>query len=289
MPRSCGIPVTNMGVWLTFLSLTGDQGRHRLHANVARFQRSSLKNSRGSTVKWEVDNNPVMVLDESCLNMQDYSCCLMGKEKEFDSLSNLKVVLGSEGFDITDIRYLGGFSMMIEFLSKEVQKKFLANKGIGTWFSPLKQASTEFNIDGRVTWVEIESIPLKVWSENTFKCIASKWGVLLDVDDPKEKCFRRKRVRAKEVPGWVPDFAEHKNEDSESEDENLDGHPIGDNFVIDKDLEGDDETNEVPETVLEEALSKSQGREDSVRQNEMQSEDPIGIKSFLMLFGSYYY
>ncbi|GKC75946.1 nucleotide-binding alpha-beta plait domain-containing protein [Tanacetum coccineum] len=103
-------------------------GRHRIHANVARFQRASLNNSSnqfryngekrnnisdlnkdkgvkdtsnsyaqvvkgGSPVNGQVDSNPALVLDESCLNLQDYSRCLMGNVKDFGSLSNLKVVL----------------------------------------------------------------------------------------------------------------------------------------------------------------------------------------------------
>nr|GEV43443.1 RNA-directed DNA polymerase, eukaryota [Tanacetum cinerariifolium] len=90
-----------------------------------------------------------LVLDESCLNQQNYSRSLMGKVKEISSLSNLKMILATEGFD---------------------------------------------NIEFKVTWVEIEGVPLKMWSENTFTRIASKWGVLLHVDDQEERCFQRKRV-----------------------------------------------------------------------------------------------
>ncbi|GJU77695.1 nucleotide-binding alpha-beta plait domain-containing protein [Tanacetum coccineum] len=71
---------------------------------------------------------------------------------------------------------------------------FETNVAIGTWFSQLQQASSEFIIDGRVTWVEIEGIPLKIWSENTVKHIASKWGVLLHVDGQDDGCFHRKRI-----------------------------------------------------------------------------------------------
>nr|GEV65819.1 hypothetical protein [Tanacetum cinerariifolium] len=90
----------------------------------------------------------------------------MGKVKEISSLSNLKMVLATEGFDNTELKYMGGY-----------------------W-----QASNEFTIDRRVTWVEIEGVPLKMWSENTFTRIASKWGFLLHVDDQEERCFHRKRV-----------------------------------------------------------------------------------------------
>ncbi|GJY59947.1 RNA-directed DNA polymerase, eukaryota, reverse transcriptase zinc-binding domain protein [Tanacetum coccineum] len=309
MPRICETLTSNMErlvnnictVWI---------GHHRIHANVARVKESS--NSYAHVVKGrppvngEVDSNHALVLDESCLNVQDYSCCLMGKVKDLGSLSNLKVVLGSKGFDNIVIRYLGGYWVMIEFLSEEVKKTFQSNVGIGTWFSQLQQAFIDFNIDGRVTWVELKGIPLKLWSENTFKRIVSKWGALLHVDDPEEEYFYRKKVcitttessnifksfkliyqgkaywvRDKEVPGWVPNFVEQSDEENESDDENLEGELNGDILRSDEDLEGDNEMNVVPDTVFEEELAKSNGGEAFVGQNEMQSEDPFDIYTLL--------
>nr|GFB61961.1 ChaC-like family protein [Tanacetum cinerariifolium] len=47
----------------------------------------------------------------------------------------------------------------------------------------IQQATNDFTVEGRVAWVEIEGIPLNMWSENTFKRIASKWRNLIHVDD----------------------------------------------------------------------------------------------------------
>nr|GEY05482.1 cytochrome P450 716B1-like [Tanacetum cinerariifolium] len=115
-------------------------GNHHLHANVARFQRSSVPNNSKQThqngdpvfknkegninsghradqtsyvhvVTWKAksteDCEPVMVLDEACLNHQDYSLELLGKVKEFSILANVKVVLGSEGFCDIELNYMG--------------------------------------------------------------------------------------------------------------------------------------------------------------------------------------
>nr|GEY89244.1 hypothetical protein [Tanacetum cinerariifolium] len=49
-----------------------------------------------------------MVLDEVCLNHQEYSLGLLGKVKEFSILANVKVVLGSEGFSDIELNYMGG-------------------------------------------------------------------------------------------------------------------------------------------------------------------------------------
>nr|GEX66901.1 DIE2/ALG10 family [Tanacetum cinerariifolium] len=104
-------------------------GRHRIHANVARFQRATVNNSRCSQVNREAESNPVLVLDESCVNKHDYSYCLNGKVKDFGVVSDLKVVLGNEGFDNIVLRYLGGLWVMIEFTSVEVKEKFQSNVG----------------------------------------------------------------------------------------------------------------------------------------------------------------
>nr|GEW76847.1 nucleotide-binding alpha-beta plait domain-containing protein [Tanacetum cinerariifolium] len=83
-----------------------------------------------------IEYTPALTLDDSCLNQHDYTCCLMGKVKDFASLSNLKVVLVNEGFVNTKLRYMGGY-----------------------W---IQQASNDFTVEGSVAWVEIEGIPLKM-------------------------------------------------------------------------------------------------------------------------------
>ncbi|GKG45883.1 hypothetical protein Tco_0498329, partial [Tanacetum coccineum] len=59
-------------------------------------------------------------------------------------------------------------------------KMFQANVSIGSWFSDIKAASLEFQLVKRIAWVEVEGIPFKLWSGNTFNRIANKWGELLD-------------------------------------------------------------------------------------------------------------
>nr|GFD38585.1 nucleotide-binding alpha-beta plait domain-containing protein [Tanacetum cinerariifolium] len=43
------------------------------------------------------------------LNQLDYSLGLLGKVKEFSSFDNMRMVLGNEGFNDIDLRYMGGF------------------------------------------------------------------------------------------------------------------------------------------------------------------------------------
>nr|GEZ88883.1 nucleotide-binding alpha-beta plait domain-containing protein [Tanacetum cinerariifolium] len=61
---------------------------------------------KGSGMSLETGSTPTIVLDDECLNTKDLSCSLMGRVKEFTSLSNLKKVLCNEGFDVLKISYL---------------------------------------------------------------------------------------------------------------------------------------------------------------------------------------
>ncbi|GJZ88370.1 RNA-directed DNA polymerase, eukaryota [Tanacetum coccineum] len=119
--------------------------------------------------------------------------------------------------------------------------------GVGSWFSSLEYASNTFLIDERVVWVDIEGVPLKVWTNNTFNKISSKWGEMLFEEDKKNVCLNSKRVciktklennifesfkiivngkvfwiRAKEVCGWVPDFLEDEEEGDEADEDTFD-------------------------------------------------------------------
>ncbi|GJY62771.1 putative RNA-directed DNA polymerase, eukaryota, reverse transcriptase zinc-binding domain protein [Tanacetum coccineum] len=216
---------------------------------------------RGSQpMNMEMENNPALVLDNSCLNHQDYSNFLIGKVKDFASLSNLK------------------------------------------------QASNDFIIDGRVTWVEIEGIPLKMWSANTFARIASKWGTLIHVDDQENGCLYMKIVcintnvtsnifesfkviykgkvfwvRAKEIPGWVPDFVEDNDEETNTDEETNEGESNGEDVGLKKfsTWEGDSDEEAVPDTKFEEEIPKTNVEEVSVRQKDVHSVDPFNLYDLL--------
>nr|GEV20890.1 RNA-directed DNA polymerase, eukaryota [Tanacetum cinerariifolium] len=101
------------------------------------------------------------------------------QKQDIASLTNMKVVLGNEGFDNIELKYTGGYWIMIKFQSQDEKQMFQSNVGIGIWFYQLQQASTDFIIDGRITWVEIEGIPLKMCAS-----VGNLVGILC-VWDPK--------------------------------------------------------------------------------------------------------
>nr|GEX57073.1 RNA-directed DNA polymerase, eukaryota, reverse transcriptase zinc-binding domain protein [Tanacetum cinerariifolium] len=297
--------------------------RFKFHANIARFHRAHLNgnkfqekkdvgiNRSGTNVlskdvgvtgtyksyvhvvkdnnmsgTMECDSIPAIVLDDECLYSKDLYKSLLGRMKEFASLSNIKTDLMNEGWFNIKIQYMGELWVLLEFPSTKSKELFHENVRVGSWFSVLRQASIDFTPEGRIVWVEIEGIPFKLWSGNTLKWIVAKWGELLDVDDQKEMCFHSKRlclytksgmnifenfkvifrgkviwIRAKEVPGWVLDFLD----DSDDEDQSDDGFKDGDPKVRDMGSCGDDsDVAEVPKTLFEESTGRKRSNSDSV-------------------------
>ncbi|GKD39123.1 RNA-directed DNA polymerase, eukaryota [Tanacetum coccineum] len=102
-----------------------------------------------------------------------------------------------------------------------------------------------------------------MWSENTFKRIASIWGTLIHVEDQEEVC-KVFCVRAKEISGWVPNFVEENEEKTDMKDE-----INGEEFIV------------VPDSEFEEEIPKTKDEDVSVRQEEANSEDPFKIYDLL--------
>nr|GEX72392.1 nucleotide-binding alpha-beta plait domain-containing protein [Tanacetum cinerariifolium] len=127
-------------------------------------------------------------------------------------------------------------------------------------------------------WVDIEGIPLKLWSESTFNRIAAKWGKVLYLEKLDEGCLYSKRlciltteksniletfkiihkgkrfsVRVKETTGWILDFDEQEEDNNESEDEQSVGFIKEDFDGSDVEKEGDNNVSMVPDSMTKDA------------------------------------
>ncbi|GKF05539.1 hypothetical protein Tco_0036207, partial [Tanacetum coccineum] len=162
--------------------------------------------------------------------------------KELASLANLKVFFNNEGFTDLKICYMGELWVMMEFGTDKSMSLFREIDSVGG--------------DRR-------------YSDEA----ASKWGVMLDIDDQEEPCFHSKRIcvltkshriifdelkiihrgkvfwiRAKETTGWFPDFQEEADEDDQSDVNSKGGMPNEKETGFVDDFDGED----VPETLFEE-------------------------------------
>ncbi|GKF21958.1 hypothetical protein Tco_0074280, partial [Tanacetum coccineum] len=46
-----------------------------------------------------VSSSPALVLDDSCVVERDFSCHVMGRVKDINSIPNLRILLAKEGFE----------------------------------------------------------------------------------------------------------------------------------------------------------------------------------------------
>ncbi|GJU31030.1 RNA-directed DNA polymerase, eukaryota [Tanacetum coccineum] len=244
-------------------------GRMHLHANVVRFERSYSRPSQSthpykpvntgaptfaSALKGTANLPPyissshALVLDDSCVVSRQLDNYVMGEVKQFSSINNLRVLLSNEGFPNVKLAYLGGLWVMIELESLKSKAKFMKHVGVASWFVRLCNAQSDFVSRERIVWVDIEGVPLHVWSRATFNKIGSKWGEVMELKECLDDCFGRKRIcirtkqednilerfkiivhgkifvgRAKELSIWTPIFNEVKDVVYCTDDESVKG------------------------------------------------------------------
>ncbi|GJR16633.1 RNA-directed DNA polymerase, eukaryota, nucleotide-binding alpha-beta plait domain protein [Tanacetum coccineum] len=304
-------------------------GRYHLHANAARFNRpikpsvstpkepfkgfskdsfaSVLKDGSQPPVKELDTSEPVLVLDDSCIKEYDFSFSLIGKVKDVAAIPNLYSVLSNEGFHNVKLSYLGGMWILIELDDAKTKEKLLNHTGVGSWFTTIKQASNSFVCEERIIWVEIEGLPIKALTPNSFRRIASLWGEIVELGDSdpqslsskliclktkKEDIINEKRkviiqgkvswIRAKEMKAWVPSFLEEDQEVYSSDDDELQENDVsekeGDKENIDiSDVERVSESSfsHANDLVYENSSNKNAGAGNS------HSEDPFNIYCLL--------
>ncbi|GJV00563.1 RNA-directed DNA polymerase, eukaryota [Tanacetum coccineum] len=312
-------------------------GKHRLQANFARYQRTSDngyalevkskssfrdykekgsgRNNVGkmnnvfsdkgglSYVKVVQDHasftpsTPALVLDDACVVTRDLSRHVMGKVKDINVIPNLRSILSKEGFPHVNISYLGGFWMMIEMDNVTSKTSLLDHVGVNSWFHSLKEAWHDFVSDDRVVWVDIEGIPLHVWSRETYLKVGNKWGKALDIEDNSGLSFARKRLcvltkqpdtilenfkvtfkgkvykaRAKELFTWDPIIVEPKESNYISDDDSVQGDINQPEGLI---LEDDSDVAEVSKTVFGDNSASHQVPCGKTTKDH--SKDPFGI------------
>ncbi|GKC72909.1 nucleotide-binding alpha-beta plait domain-containing protein, partial [Tanacetum coccineum] len=264
--------VSNLGtIWVD---------RSKFHANIARFQRAPLNSNKDQAKKdvginrrsnnvpgkdggvngigksyvhvlkvnnmsglKESDSFPSIVLDDECLLSKDLSKSLLGRVKEFASLSNLKIALMIEGFVDINIQYMGELWVLLELSSIKSKELFQENVGWGKLLDVDDQKEACFHSKRLCLYTTSDMNIFK-----NFKVI-----------------FRGKVfwIRAKEVPGWVLEFLDESDDDDDGSE---DGFKDGECKVQDGGSCGDDsDLVKVPDTVFEESLGKQ----------ENQSEDPF--------------
>ncbi|GJX65977.1 RNA-directed DNA polymerase, eukaryota, reverse transcriptase zinc-binding domain protein [Tanacetum coccineum] len=111
------------------------------------------------------DPKPAIALDDDCLLTKDLRNSLLGRVKEFASLSNLRTALINEGFVNFKIHYMGELWVLLEFDLVNSKNLFHDNIGVRSWFSQLKDASLDFNTDAVVNDGVLVEVPGTLFGE----------------------------------------------------------------------------------------------------------------------------
>nr|GEW24874.1 RNA-directed DNA polymerase, eukaryota [Tanacetum cinerariifolium] len=203
---------------------------------------SQHKKSYASSLNGDKDSK-----DDSCVSVCDLSRHVMGRVKDLNSIPNLRTLLTKERFPNVKLTYLGGMWVMIKLDNEATKLKLLQHIRVNSWFHVLQATIHDFVSDECVVWVDIEGVPLNVWSRETFLKIGKKWGETMDIEENLEMCTWLVRKSYLHGPQSLWD---HKESEYILDDESLHGAKIKsvgsqhkeDDLVDDSDVEGVSET-----------------------------------------------
>nr|GEZ65507.1 RNA-directed DNA polymerase, eukaryota [Tanacetum cinerariifolium] len=125
-------------------------------------------NTQLKTLVFQASTVPTLVLDDSCVIERDLSRHLMGRVKQLNHIPNLQTILSKEGFLKVKLTYLGGLWVLIQLNNEVTKQKLLQHIGVKSWFHVLQATIKDFVSDERVVWVDIEGVPLNLWTHETF-------------------------------------------------------------------------------------------------------------------------
>ncbi|PWA45888.1 hypothetical protein CTI12_AA511170 [Artemisia annua] len=254
-----------------------------------------------------ISSSPALVLDDSCLIDRDLSNHVLGKVKEFSSIPNLHTIIKDEGFSDVKVSYIGGLWVLLELTSMDAKLNLMKHNGVKSWFHTIQEACDDFVSDERIVWVDIEGVPLKAWSRETFNKIGEKWGETLDLEEIADSSFGRKRlciktkhvtsiletfklivkgrvymIRAKELFTWNPTFLEYKEREYSSDAESTHASINNELNCPPNGAEPDDvcmsDEDEVPETIFGSSSPVPNRDEDK---GAAHSDDPFGLYDLL--------
>nr|GEV55889.1 RNA-directed DNA polymerase, eukaryota [Tanacetum cinerariifolium] len=155
-----------------------------------------------------ISSSPALVLDDSCLIDRDLSNHVLGKVEEFSSIPNLHTIFKDEGFSDVKVSYIGGLWVLLELTSMDTKLNLMNHIGVKSWFHTIQEACDDFVSDERIVWVDIEGVPLKAWSRETFNRIGKIWGETLDLEENADSSFGRKSlcIKTKHVTSILETF-----------------------------------------------------------------------------------
>ncbi|KAF5795977.1 putative RNA recognition motif domain, nucleotide-binding alpha-beta plait domain superfamily [Helianthus annuus] len=108
---------------------------------------------------------------------QWHGMSLVGKVVDFNTLTSLKELLRSRGWNSVAIKYVGGFSVLLVFTCLEDAESFLSYKNMwSVWFEGLKVWDGNFKEEERIAWLKVYGVPVQLAVDQVLEMVGSRYG-----------------------------------------------------------------------------------------------------------------
>ncbi|KAJ0809040.1 putative RNA recognition motif domain, nucleotide-binding alpha-beta plait domain superfamily [Helianthus annuus] len=106
---------------------------------------------------------------------------LVGKVADFKTLSSLKTMLCNRGWPTVEIKYVGGFTVVLVFNnSSDADSFFLESTGWSSWFSNLNRWDGRvIEEEERIVWLQVHGVPVQLALDLVFDSIGSRYGKIV--------------------------------------------------------------------------------------------------------------
>ncbi|KAL4583877.1 hypothetical protein LXL04_008462 [Taraxacum kok-saghyz] len=120
---------------------------------------------------------PIVIQQEQETHYWLRKTALIGTAKSLDHLGHLPKIIGVNKDLSFEVKYLGGLHALIEFGCSIAAKKFLTdpNRWMGA-ITRLEWADKAYIDTGRVAWIRIVGLPIRLWGERNFENITRTFG-----------------------------------------------------------------------------------------------------------------
>nr|GEU88558.1 transposon TX1 [Tanacetum cinerariifolium] len=139
------------------------------------------KNVATTNIGTDTDSRRTIEITQSDTNREILVRSVVGEVKARCFISKLSVLCKEQGLEKAEVKLLGGLEFMVVFDSERTASNVLEDNdhGFRRWVHKLRKGAEYDGTTCRVTWINILSVPISSWDENTFKEIAAVYGKIL--------------------------------------------------------------------------------------------------------------
>ncbi|PWA45219.1 hypothetical protein CTI12_AA519540 [Artemisia annua] len=129
-----------------------------------------------NTIRKPDEKKIVKLNDPESISVEDTTKTVLVKVKEVGSMINMHRICSSEGFSNVKVHHVGGLWTWLEFQTSDACLAFKTNNNLKQMFASIKPVQSNFVLDERTIWIEINGLPLCAWGSAALKKVANVFG-----------------------------------------------------------------------------------------------------------------